>query len=183
MKIYKLTDESNQSYNNTQWGEGVTHETSGEGDLCGDVFLHAYTHPLLAVLLNPIHENIDNPNLWECEGKVIKDDHGLKVDCKELTTIRQISVPEISTIQKVAFGILCVKERYRDEGWNKWADDWLSGKDRSEESAESAMSALLAAESFMSVESAMRSVALSAMWSAVLPIDLIAIAEKAMGYK
>ena len=61
MKLYKLTDEKMQTYNGFQWVLGETHETNGEGNLCGPGWLHAYTDPLLAILLNPIHANISNP--------------------------------------------------------------------------------------------------------------------------
>ena len=57
-KLYKLTDQNHQTRNNTKWGAGVTHTASGQGDLCTAGWLHAYTSPLLAVLLNPIHANI-----------------------------------------------------------------------------------------------------------------------------
>lgn len=41
MKLYKLTDSHGRTYNDTQWGPGVTHEASGEGELCGPGWLHA----------------------------------------------------------------------------------------------------------------------------------------------
>ena len=67
MMLYKLTDENDRTYNDTQWGEGVTHETSGEGKLCGEGWIHAYIDPLLAVFLNPIHACFTNPHMWEAE--------------------------------------------------------------------------------------------------------------------
>ena len=95
-KLYKLTDENSQTYNSTQWGPNVSYSTSGEGDLCGRGWLHAYTHPLLAVLLNPIHANFKNPILWEAEGIVGKSDYGLKIGCKKLTILRQIEIRTIT---------------------------------------------------------------------------------------
>ena len=67
MKLYKLTDGDGQTMSGTQWGPGVSHSGTGEGELCGPGWIHAYEHPLIAVLLNPIHANIQNPRLWEAE--------------------------------------------------------------------------------------------------------------------
>lgn len=137
-KLYKLTNENGQSYNNTQWGPGVSHSGTGKGELCGEGWIHAYTHPLLAVLFNPIHANFQNPKLWEAKGVIEKKDHELKVGCKTLTTIREISLPQITHVQKVAFGILAAQKVCNDQEWNLWAQNWLSGKNRSTEAAAAA---------------------------------------------
>jgi hypothetical protein len=146
MKLYKLTNKTHQTYNNTQWGEGVTHETNGEGELCGAGWLHAYLDPYLAVLLNPIHGAIRNPVLWEAEGEgEFKSEHQLKVGVTKLTTIRQIPLPKITFEERIHFAILCVKKVYSDIAWNLWADKWLSGEDRSKNSASDAAYAAYAA--------------------------------------
>ena len=129
--VYKLTDENAQTFNATQWGENVTHTASGEGDLCGPGWLHAYSDPLLAVLLNPIHANFEHPRLWECEATVGKDDHGLKLGCTSLTTLREIPLPQVTNEQRVRFGILCalaVKRPWKGRArWRRWAEAWLQG--------------------------------------------------------
>ena len=105
--LYKLTDQdgyTRRNYDNAcLWGENVSHSGTGEGDLCGPGYVHAYTHPLLAVLLNPIHANVPTPRLWEAEGAIAKSDRGLKVGCVTLTTIREMPLPIISTEQRVRF--------------------------------------------------------------------------------
>ena len=53
--LCKLTNENDQTYNKTQWGENITHKADGQGELCGTGWIHYYDSPLLAVLLNPIH--------------------------------------------------------------------------------------------------------------------------------
>jgi len=135
MKLYKLTDEHDQTYNQTQWGENVTHTVNGEGELCGPGWIHAYTDPLLAVLLNPIHANFVNPHLWEAEGEIGKTDHGLKVGGTKVTTLTRMALPVIMMEQRVRFAILCAKHVCGDTAWNRWADDWLSGKDRAADAA------------------------------------------------
>ena len=134
--VFKLTNENGQTRGMTQWGENVSHTAKGDGkELCSDGWIHYYTHPLLAVLMNPVHAKFASPKLWEAEasGEIINEP--LKSGCKTLRTIKEIPLPEISRVQRIAFGILCAKEVYDDEAWNSWADKWLSGDDRSKESA------------------------------------------------
>jgi len=146
MKLYKLTDANGCTRNETQWGENITHTASGAGELCGPGWLHAYEDPLLAVLLNPIYGNVQEPILWGAEGVVEKTDHGLQVGCTKLTTLRQIEIPEVTTEQRVKFGILCAKQVYSGPDWLAWADAWLDGSDRSSESAVATYSAAWAWE-------------------------------------
>jgi len=142
MKLYKLTRQDGTAYGGTQWSEGVTIKTSGRGKLCGRGYTHWYTHPLLAVILNPIHAAYKDPVLWEGEGEVVKSD-GLKVGCKRATTIRRIPLPQVTTEQRVKFAILCALQVYRDPGFRSWAEDWLSGADRSWGAAQAAQSTML----------------------------------------
>ena len=132
--LYKLTDEdgwTRKSHENAlQWGEGVTHAATGSGDaLCSDGVIHAYTDPLLAVLMNPIHVNFTTPLLWEAEGAVVASD-GTKVGVKALTTLRRMELPQVTTAQRVRFAILCAMEVCTDPAWRSWAEGWLSGEDR-----------------------------------------------------
>jgi hypothetical protein len=148
MLKYKLTDQDNMTYNNTLWGEGVTHETDGSGELCSPGWLHFYHSAELAVMLNPAHADIKDPKLWECEAEgQFLDDHGLKGGCTRLTTIREIPLPEITLERRIRFGILCAQKVFggRNEVWDKWSEDWLSGRDRRDRSLESARAAAYAA--------------------------------------
>ena len=129
-KLYKLTDEHGKTRNNTQWGEGMTHSGTGEGELCSEGWIHAYTHPLLAVPFNPIHANFKTPRLWEARGTGKKKSDGLKVGFQSITTIKEIPLPKITMAQRVAFAILVAKKVYKNAKWNEWADKWLNGEDR-----------------------------------------------------
>lgn len=136
MKAYKLTDQNSQTKFQTQWGENVSHTASGQDcDLCSDGWIHFYTNPLIAVLMNPVHSNFSSPKLWECETRGKELHEPLKSGCKTLTTIKEIPVPEFTNTQRIVFAILCVKKVYNDPKWNKWADEWLSGKNRTKQSA------------------------------------------------
>ena len=73
MKV-KLTNAFGETRNNTKWGENVTHETSGEGDLCGHGWLHYYEDEYLAVFMDPVHGNFGpTTKMWEIEvdGKIL----------------------------------------------------------------------------------------------------------------
>jgi hypothetical protein len=89
-KVYKLTTKNLTTYNGYKWIPGKWHRTSGEGELCGPGWLHAYTDPLVASFLNPIHANIPEPVLWEAEasGK-IKEDRGLKCGYTRMRIIKK----------------------------------------------------------------------------------------------
>lgn len=210
--LYKLTTQDFKTRkgktNETLWGEGVTHSGTGEGGMRGPGYIHAYTDPLLAVLLNPIHVRICDPVLWECEGDVAKTDHGLKVGCVTLTTLRRIDLPAVTTEQVVKFAVHCVLEIRPSPAFAKWAAGWLDGSDRSESAAravawasawaakteEAAKAAETAADAAVWAAKteevawaakaalvAARTAAWAAEWAAqVVEIDLIALARKAI---
>ena len=51
---------------------------------------------------------------------------------------------KLTKTQTVTIAITCVKHVYHDPGWNRWADRWLSGEDRTQASSESAAIASIA---------------------------------------
>ncbi len=98
--LYKLT-----TYNSS-WKVGVEKTANEKGELCSEYFLYAYTSPILAVMLNPIHENIRNPRIFEALGRVTLSDTGLRVGCTSLTLVKEVPVPVVYVDQRIAFGIL-----------------------------------------------------------------------------
>ena len=137
MRLYKLTDSKGQTRNETQWGPNVTHSaTGGPGQpLCTDGWIHAYEHPLMAVIMNPAHGKYQNPRMWVAEGEIGKRDGQLKCGCRSLTTMEETPLPAVTTEQLVHFAILVAKQVYSDPGFTIWADNWISGKDRTEAAA------------------------------------------------
>jgi len=207
MTTYKLTRQDNTTFGGCLWGEGVTHETSGEGNLCGPGWLHAYQHPLVAVFMNPIHADLSCPKLWECLGEgEYRNDHGLKCGFTRLTTVRKLPLPWVTKEQRVAFAILCAKEACKDPEWTVWANNWLRGADRNSDTARAAARAAheTACEAALVADwkaSRAARVASRAAWAATLTadweadaaytavlaadlaeIDLISLAQKAMKY-
>ncbi len=146
MKYYKLLTQDLKSHNNTQWQIGVPITIQKEGnEMCTDQVLHCYNHPLLAVLFNPIHADIQNPKLFEIEVDSIVNTDGLKFASKSQTLIGEISLPQINTEQRIQLTIKVAKLVCKDCIWNAWADSWLDGSDRSQESATAATAAADAA--------------------------------------
>ena len=146
--LYKLTTSDWKTRpgkdNETQWGPGVSHRTSGKGGLCNHGWIHAYFSPELAVLLDIIHGCYGvNAVLWRCEGEIGMRDGQLKVGCTPLTTIEIVEKPTISTDQRVRFAILCALEVCNDATFRTWAANWLSGESCSKSAAWAAAAAAL----------------------------------------
>jgi len=188
MKLYKLTDKNDQTHGGCQWGKGVTHTADGKGRLCTKHWIHAYTDPILTVLVNPIHGEYDTEtgHMWECEGEIGRNDRDQKVGCKKLTTIRRIDMPQITIEQRVRFAILCAKKVCKDRKWNKWANNWLNGKNKTADAVYAAFDAAGAAahaatHAASGITGAATHAAYAAVYAAyVADINLIEIAHKAI---
>ena len=144
---YKLTNNVHKTQNNTSWGEGITRELPIRKKycLCSDDVILAYPSPELAALMDVIHGGyLPHGILWKCEGEKVVSD-GTKISCRVLTTLEQIRVPLYTPNQRIAFGILCAQHVCEYPDWNAWANEWLSGEDRSEKSARAARAAAHAA--------------------------------------
>jgi len=139
MKAYKLTDQNLRTHKDFQWEIGVRRDincaTDVRNELCSPAYFHFYRSPLIAVFCNPRDANIKNPKLFECLTYGQHKHETLKSGCKGMTLIKEIPAPEITLNAKIAWGILCVKEVYKSEKWNSWADNWLSRKDKSKDAA------------------------------------------------
>ena len=139
MKVYKLTDEKGQTYNDCQWGEGISHESMGNGNkLCSDGIIHCYKDPLIAVFANPHHANFDEDTmqLWEAEVEEVIIQDALKLGVKKLTTLRRIDLPRISLAARVHCAILCALKVNQAPAFVDWAEAWLLGENRSAAAAE-----------------------------------------------
>ena len=134
----KLTDKDGYTRNQTLWGENITHKVTGPSNqaLCSNGWIHFYEHPLIAVFMNPIHAQFNEPRLYSCLIKgEIKKDGQLKSGCKKLTTLSRLPLPVITSEQRIEIGIRCAMIVYKEQHWLLWAQKWLSGEDRTEKSA------------------------------------------------
>jgi hypothetical protein len=130
--IVKLTDANYCTYNNTKWGEGVTHTALGIGklDLCTNGWIHYYEDEFIAVIRYHADTGFNNPVAFEFipQGEIMREP--LKSGTKCGTTIRIIELPIITSTQKIRFAIYCAQEVVNAElhpGWNEWANNWLRG--------------------------------------------------------
>ena len=122
---YKLTTDSMQTHGGFLWELGVERTADGHGPLCGSGWLHYYTDPLLALLLNPIHADFDKPRLFRAKvGPVQQHDRGLKAGTTSLTLVEEMPRPAITLGQRVNFAKLCAE-------WAKIAaaGPWLSSEE------------------------------------------------------
>jgi hypothetical protein len=103
--------------------------------MCTDQVLHCYASPHQALFLNSIHANIKNPRLFmiECSDLVATD--GLKHACKSQTPIKEISLPILTTNQRVAIAIKLALTVSKAVGFVRWASNWLNGTNRTAASA------------------------------------------------
>lgn len=153
MKKYKLITQDRKTRkglpNETDWPIGKWNKATGSGGLCSDGMLHCYDDPYLALFLNPIHANIENPIVCEVEtrGRSMND-RGLKRGYKEMRVARDLDISEPTTEQRVEFAIRCSMEVYKSDSFTRWAEGWLSGRDRSTDAARSAADAAWAAARF-----------------------------------
>lgn len=133
---YKLTTPEMQTHMGCEWTIGEWKEAPGKGLLCSSGWIHCYDSTLLAVLMNPIHANFRSPRLFECESDGLElDDSGLKRGVQRLRLIRELQIPKPSRNQRLRFGILCALKINASNAFERWAQDWLSGKDRTIEAA------------------------------------------------
>ena len=178
---YKLTDQNMQTYKGYQWKLGKWYKTSGVGELCGEGWLHCYCSPLLAILHNPIHADIENPRLFEVEVRgECKTDGQMKEGWTEMRIAKEIELPKITSEQRIKYAILCAGEVCTDEGWTAWAVNWWCDIDRSSEAAWAACAVRGAARAAWAAARAARGAARAAAWAA--RVDLASLAEYAMEY-
>jgi hypothetical protein len=134
---YKLTTQDMKTRagfpQEIRWEIGKWVEATGnmQQPLCTDAWIHWYDHPLLAVLLNSRHADIDDPRLWEIEtdGEECLDGQ-FKGGSRRVRLMKELPLPVVTTNELIRWAILCVKQVHHGEKWNAWADDWLSGTKR-----------------------------------------------------
>jgi hypothetical protein len=149
MIAYKWFRYNLTTYDGFQWEIGRWKSTSGEGELCGPGWLHAFSTPLLAVL-HKAGCNIDDYDLlFEVEIEGIKDE-SFKLGATRMRPLRQIEVPTLTIEQHIEYAIRVTQEAMRITNisipiWSEWATKWLDGTDRSVIAAYAAANAAYAA--------------------------------------
>jgi hypothetical protein len=132
----KLTHFDRTTYGDCQWIVGEWKETSGDGPLCSDGWIHVYEHgPVLAEILSPLHTDHGNGRrMWRVEiGGETKRDGQSKFGVTRCRLLEELPVPDITPQNRIEFAIRCAKRVCRNEEWNEWADRWLKGPGRADE--------------------------------------------------
>ena len=115
MKLYKLTEKDSTTYNRTMtWKIGKTNKVKKckNPQLCSSDVIHACKNKNLALLLKPIHANIADPIIYECDGEIVVEDFG-KCGAFELTPNKKLRYPKWYTGDEtknrviVMFAVLC----------------------------------------------------------------------------
>ena len=179
--IYKLTDMNMKTYRGYTWTLGKWNRTSGKGNLCGPGWLHAYTSPVLAELLNPIHANFREYRLFrgEASGPVISDS-GLKVGYTNMRITEELPRLHITTENRIRFGIACACRGYTSAEYRAWAGRWVSGADRTEAAARVAVRAASTARvAVRAAEGAAETAAAADTWAAEVAAEAAVWAVRA----
>ena len=144
MQKYVLADKNGYSADKFHLRPGkTTHSINkGSGDKMLDVLSSGYDSPLLALLTSGEFGKKDSRlfllNTW----KVGIDENNPRA----YTVVKETSIPEagIEMHHKVAFAIAVVAQMFSNSQYIKWSVDWISGKDRSVESAAAMRKSMLA---------------------------------------
>lgn len=152
--LYKLTDDLGRARGvQVRTGATLSRAETGPCDPCTARAVHAYTDPLLAVLMDPVHGRYGtSARLWTARMRIVGTD-GSKVWGRRMTIGEEIPLPVVTTEQRVRFAILAALTVYDEPGWVAWAHGWLDGTDRTtaraatwpEAAAEAAWAAMWAA--------------------------------------
>jgi hypothetical protein len=139
--VYKLTDVDGYTRRGetgeTHWPIGGVVEPTGlsVGDPpqpCGPGVLHGYHSPLLAALLAPLHGVLDHPCLLRCEVSAAIHTDGLKLWwAGDAQVLAEELLPVVGMPVLVRWAVLVSLEQPQPDAYQRWAERWLSGEDRS----------------------------------------------------
>jgi hypothetical protein len=133
-RAYVLTDHLN-SADGREWGERKTYTVStlASGDRVATI--RCYVSPSAAALLNAINERFRMPKLWEAVVDREPAPDSAVIECREVTTLRQVPLPTVTGKHYAHFAVLCAGAAYEGEEhcaeFNDWAAGWLTGQDSS----------------------------------------------------
>ena len=135
-RAYLVTDHLNRTADGREWGERRTHAVAGyAGDGDGGGLIRCYASPGVAAFLNGLNERFRMPRLWEAVVDQEPSDGSATLECREVTTLRQVSMPTVTGKHYAHFAVLCAREASRgsenDSAFSDWAAGWLAGHDNS----------------------------------------------------
>lgn len=137
---YLLADANGHSLRGSQIHSGHFIQSRHEGgDLVSRNTWECMSTPQLAVMVNPLHAQSVPARLFEIrhrEVALVPRRAGVNL------YIRELSVPTVAPIQKLAFAIMAVRDLNYDHPFTDWAQRWLAGTDRTTIAARLALASL-----------------------------------------
>lgn len=147
--FYLLTNQDNKTWRDVCWGENISNTETNS-----NYYFEVFKSPILASYLAPrqISQFKENESkIWLASGEGKSINWGLSSQFETLTTIKDINFVFPSTESRRTCAILAAMNLIADEDFQNWAIDYLSGKDKSIETAEKVYAAIK--EKFNSVDS------------------------------
>jgi hypothetical protein len=146
MKAVKLVTQDYKTRvgetNETLWEKGKTVTAKGSGGLCTDGVIHSYVDEYVAAFMNPVHANIKNPRCIVLETSYILHNDGTKQGSRSaMWTGEEVTLPIITTDQRVEIAIRASLMVYDAPEFVAWALHWIDGTDRSAANAAAASAA------------------------------------------
>lgn len=132
MKRYVVVNQQGDTFAHQHIEEGrVMHSANtGSEEPIVRIIMSGFDSPLLAALEYPgSNEGIRLFMLqtWQTEAD--------KSNPQACTTVKEVEAPSISLEEKLGFFVSAALEVYKNRDFKKWARKWLSGEDRSADSA------------------------------------------------
>lgn len=197
--IYKLTDKNMQTKDGFQYKKrryvSIKGNSNNEASFCSPYWLHAYQDPLLAAFMASPHCVSFYTRLFESRWKGEIAIAADKIGVTSLALWKEIKIPTVTKEQRVTFEILSAKQiPYLSDEWYIWADNWLSGEDRTAQSARAVKIIPIATSASAAAHAATELVAYLAcndyfaLTSAAIfaiiatDVDLVKIAHEAISY-
>ena len=133
MIVYKLTRQDRTTRDGFKYPPKGSRlpELDGKGELCSGHWYHGYAHPLLAVLNAPVHVDANYTKMIEIDVPEVYAPSQMKLGFTTGIVGKVVPLPKIALEQKRRYAIGCACSVYKDRSFRKWADGWISGKDRS----------------------------------------------------
>lgn len=128
MHKFVITDAIGVAANGKRVFAGKTaHRVGAPNDVYFQIAALCADSPLLAALQDPSYVTSPGQRLYEIHQWEALD---TTEPPRVYTVVKEVPLPEVSPVQKLAFAILALAEVYHDPRYQKWANKWLSGTDR-----------------------------------------------------
>ena len=135
MKRYIVANQNGETFGHEQLKEGKTVHSAKVG--CDEpivrIILSGFDTPLLAALEYPGSCNEGGCRLFMLQTWKVEGDGSNPQACTMVN--EEGTAPEVSMEQKLVFFLNVALQLYKNRDFKKWAKAWLSGEDRSAESA------------------------------------------------